>query len=130
MQKTYVPAIPELVGSAIRQLTPFTSHEADWRLEAAGYSETLFCWKLKCRTETETNEVIIGIPTSITSVALQRLDEETVRTLWNAPDAYMTDLEELSRSLAVGTHRLVIAPIQIDGFGEITATALYLQNKP
>jgi hypothetical protein len=130
MPKTYALSIPKLVTQAIRQLTPFTCPETNWCLEAAGYSETLFCWKLSSRTETGTNEVIVGIPMPIALMALPRLDDDNVRTLWNAPDAYMTDLEELSRSMATGTHRLVIAPIHADGYGEITATALYLQAKP
>lgn len=130
MQTTYVPSIPELVGSAIRQLTPYTSLEAEWKLLAAGFSDTLFCWKMQCRDEAETREVIIGIPTPIVLMALQQINVENVCKLWNVPDAYITDLEELSRSLSVGTHRLVISPIHTGGFGEITVTALYLQGTP
>lgn len=130
MDMTYVPSIPELAHAAIRKLTPFKSSEANWRLKAVGFSDSLFCWELSCPSDTGAeSEVIVGIPTSVVLLLLPSVDEAAVQALWKAPDAYMTDLEQMSRNLTAGNHRLVISPIHIDGFGDITVTALYLQSK-
>ncbi|MFC0213180.1 hypothetical protein ACFFK0_12060 [Paenibacillus chartarius] len=122
MQGTFVPTMPELVRYLIDQLKP-NKDGSTWRLSAAACSEQLFWMKLG--TDNGEQHMMLGLPTHVAQYVLPQLDEASVREAWNEPEAFLTDLEQLSRSLPSGNHKLVIAPVQTPFYGEIRVTASY-----
>jgi hypothetical protein len=69
--------------------------------------------------------MMIGLPIHVVQGVMPQLTEAGVRAAWNEPEARMIELEQLSRSLPNGTHKLVIAPITVPYFREIRVTVLY-----